>query len=108
MSHMSNKDLEERNAGHQEEVEYAENWCRECGMPYWIGTEDGFCCEDCKELYEYDEEMEAYRKEAEERKKLREDRMAIEELIHSPFKDGEHEKVNNLRTGKTLPLEATK
>jgi hypothetical protein len=100
---MKNKDIDERNAQHQDEVEYADQWCKECQLPFWTGI-DGFCSESCKDLHEYDAEMEIWRQEEEERKKMREQRMAIEELIHAPFKDREHEKVNNLRRGKTLPL----
>ena len=95
MSHMSNKDIEKS-------IEFADKWCKECGMPYWTGTEDGFCSESCKELYEYDQEMEAWRKS-----KINE--MSIEELINNPLEAlepilKEHTKETNLRNNKTRSL----
>ena len=92
MSHMSNKDLEE----HNEAMKDRPNWCVNCKTN--IPDDEQFCSDTC--LDEWDRKMERWRQD-----------LKIENLIHDPleicepiFKDGEHEKVNNLRTGKTLPL----
>jgi len=95
MSHMSNKNVDELNAKRIAKVEgYV---CDECHEPYWTGYNGRWCSRACFEAYN-----------GEQTTKISE--MTIEELINNPLDaiepivDREHEKVNNLRTGKTLPL----
>ena len=99
MSFMSNKNVDEKNEV-DEALAERPNWCVNCKTN--IPDDEQFCSDTC--LDEWDRKMERWRQDLE-----------IENLIHDPkeicepiFKDREHEKVNNLRNGKTLPLEATK
>ena len=73
--------------------------CDECKGTYWTGYNGRWCSRECFEAYNGGQV------------KTKISEMTIEELIHNPldalepiFADREHEKVNNLRCGKTLLL----
>ena len=96
MSHMSNQNIDERN---QKVAEVEGYVCDECREPYWTGYNGRWCSRECFEAYNGGQE------------KTRISEMTIEELINNPLDaiepildDREHEKVSNLRDGKTLPL----
>ena len=94
MSHMSNKAINDRN-----EVPYN---CLKCGTHYYTGYNGIFCSEGC--AYAMEETVRILKSGVERLEKangrLQIEDMILDDLIH----DREHEKVNNLRNGKTLPL----
>jgi hypothetical protein len=87
MSKMSMKDIDEI----EEALRLEPNWCLNCRKD----TPDHvhLCSKECAE--DWDRKMNKWCRD-----------LQIENLIHEkdPFIDREHEKVNNLRTGTTLPL----
>jgi predicted nucleic acid-binding Zn ribbon protein len=121
---MSNKDIKESNEldlkeGNPKvtEVEYARNWCEVCEAPFFH-RDDGFCsdacasevhpwqCDQCGKYYTtgYDRTFcsESCMIEWSDSDKAQE--MLFDWIGIRPKNLEDHIKVNNLRTGKTLPL----
>lgn len=77
MSHMSNKDIEKRNARENESGVAEPEWCVNCQKDYYTGYNANFCSKEC--LNEWDRKMDRWRKD-----------LLIEDLIIEEMEEWRH------------------